>query len=106
MPTISIQRSSEYANRLRAIKLFLDGKEIGKIKNAESLDFEVAPGTHILQAKVDWCSSNPVSFHVNGNETKKFYMDSFAQHTSLGIFATIYYITFGAKKYLTIKEIS
>lgn len=105
MSIIKITRSDEYANRLRNIRIILDGTELGTIGNAETKDFDIKPGNHLLQAKIDWCSSNKVEFNISGNETISFGMESFARQNPLGIAATIYYITFGASKYLTLTEV-
>jgi len=104
MPTLEITRSSEYANRLRKIKLFLDGKHLDSISNGETMRFEIAAGNHLLQAKVDWCTSNVINFSVAADATKSFTMTSFAKNNSFGIFAAIYYITLGANKYLQLEE--
>jgi|SRR5882757_2638422 len=104
MANVKITRISEYANRIRNIKLFVDGKEIDVIANGQTKDLTISGGTHTLQAKIDWCTSNKVTFTVGENESKTFTLSSFAKHSSLGIFAAIYYITFGANKYLNLTE--
>lgn len=106
MATLKMKRSNEYANRLRDIKIFLDGKEVGKIGNAETKDFQLVAGNHLLQAKIDWCTSNKVAFTISENETKNFNITSFAKHNFLGIFASVYYVFLRPTKYLTIEEIS
>ncbi len=106
MSTIRIKRSNEHANRLRDIKILLDGVEIGRIANSETKDFKITSGNHLLQAKIDWCTSNMVELTVSANDLSIFNLDSFAKHTSLGIFSTIYFITFGAKKYLHLTKAS
>jgi hypothetical protein len=105
MAILKITRSDEYTNRIRPIKIFLDGILIGKIGNAETKEFELMHGTHLLQAKIDWCSSNKLTFTVAENGVTNFYLDSFAKHSSLGTLATIYYISFGANKFLNLKEV-
>jgi hypothetical protein len=106
MPLLQLTRSNEYVNSLRSIKIFLDGKLLGTIKNAETKDFEIPEGNHLLQAKIDWCSSNTISFTIVPGETKAFSMNSFAQNNRLGIFATIYYISLGTNKFLHLKQIA
>ena len=100
MPTLKITRSDEYANRMRNILISLDGKDLGRLSHAETKDFEIAAGMHHLRAKIDWCGSNKITFTIAENETAHFYVDSFAKHNPLGIFAGIFYITFGAGRYL------
>ncbi len=104
MSTIQIHRSSEWVNRLRAIKIFLDDKEIGEIGHAESKSFEIPAGTHTLQAKIDWCKSNLYPFMIEEDWKMEFDLCSFAKNNSFGSFATIYYITFGKNKFLRLTE--
>ena len=68
MPQIEITRSSEYANRLRDIKLFIDNQHVGSIANGKTEVFEVPEGSHTIQAKIDWGRSNIVTVELNGNE--------------------------------------
>lgn len=105
MATIRITRHNEYANKIRKIKILIDGNEYDSIANGESKEIHVIEGRHTLQAKIDWCSSNILTFDISDNDFKNFDLTSFAKHNSLGSFAAIYYITFGASKYLNLKEI-
>jgi len=97
MPTIKIQRSSEYANRFRNMLLFLDGVEVAKIANGETIELEVEKGVHSLRAKIDWATSNEVQFEIN-EQTLSFEL------TGTNPFLALYYITFGRDKYLNLKE--
>ena len=104
MATLKIIRQSEYANRFRNIEIFLDNKELCRISNAETQAFKIAEGVHTLHAKIDWCTSNKISFSVSQNQSIAFQITSFAKHNPLGVFAAIYYITFGANRYLKLEE--
>ena len=53
MAVLKITRSDEYMNRMRAIKIIIDGKQIGTIKNAEEKEFSLQTGNYTLQAKID-----------------------------------------------------
>jgi|SRR5690606_30348570 len=79
MATIKIRRSSEYINKMRAIKILVDGKEIGSIANGEAKDFTLTKGQHKIEAKIDWCGSSALSFDINDTETKTFKIESYAQ---------------------------
>lgn len=105
MPVLQIKRSDEYANRFRNIKIFLDGKQLGSIKNAATESFEIPEGRHLLQAKIDWCSSNTITLVIKGGETKIFSMTSFAKKNPLGSMAVLYYISFAANKFLHLDEV-
>ena len=133
MSKITITRSSEWANRLRAISIFIDGKKSGTIANGETKVFEVDPGSHKISAKIDWCSSREIPFQVDGEEKKYFRLSGFRYSTiitpvvigtlllhyilnlTVGInwvvwlavpffLLLLYYISFGRKQYLTLKE--
>lgn len=59
MAKLIIHRPSEWFNRLRDIGIYVDGQKLGSIANADSLSLELEPGSHEVQAKIDWCSSLP-----------------------------------------------
>jgi hypothetical protein len=105
MALLQITREDEYMNRLRNISIYLDGLKLGTIKNGEIKDFEIAAGDHFIKAKIDWCGSNTIHFHVAATETKFFNLCSFAKDNPLGSLATIYYISFGTNKYLKLEQI-
>lgn len=60
---IILTRRSEWLNRLRSYKIFIDDAEAGTIKNGASEEFLISPGIHSIQCKIAWYSS-PV-FVVN-----------------------------------------
>ena len=66
---IEVKRSSQYANRMRAIEIFVDDKSVGKLANGESKVFEVMPGEHRVYAKIDWCKTPEISVSVDAGET-------------------------------------
>lgn len=57
------------SDALRAYKIFIDGKEIGKIKSNETLKIQLAVGNHSIQLKIDWCSSKEMVFSILENQT-------------------------------------
>jgi hypothetical protein len=135
MATIRLKRTSEYNNRMRDYKIFIDGQQIGTIANGETKDFPVTVGQHIVTAKVDWCSSPDLSVDINDNQTKNlkvggFRNGQFLMPIGLGLIVLhfilsrftdfeytiflvaplflllVYYLTIGRKKYLTLDEIN
>jgi hypothetical protein len=134
MATIRIKRTSEYNNRLRNYKIFIDGQQVGTIANGETIDFPSTVGNHFVTAKIDWCSSPEISIDVKENHTNTLKVGGFKNaqflvplgfglfilHIILSIFMSfdyiiflvlpifflqVYYITFGTKNYLTLEEI-
>lgn len=104
MPKLKIIRIDEFNNKYRKIKIVLDDKVIGKVANAETLEFDIAEGTHELYAKIDWCSSNRINLVASGGQTETFELSSFAQKGGFGFFSALYYITFAASRYLNLEQ--
>lgn len=105
MAKLELTRVSEYANKVRDIKVFIDNQQVGTISNGQTKTFDIPEGKHhSLQVKIDWCTSDLVEFEVGEQETKRFTMTSFAKHNPLGTLAAIYYITIASNKYLNLKE--
>ena len=69
MPKLQINRISEFKNRARKINIKLDNESIAKIKNGEKLELDIPVGTHTLQAKIDWCSSNLLELEMDDSST-------------------------------------
>lgn len=135
MTTIRLKRKSEVENKMRNFKILLNGKEIGKISDGELKDFSIEPGKHTLTAKIDWCSSKPLELNMSSNETMYVTVGSYRSSKKLLLFISfvllvhlvaltffdwhylafllvpalcymIYFITFGKKNYLVLKEIT
>ncbi len=73
---IVLRRSSEWLNRARNLKVFIDGEQAGTIANGESKDFLLTPGHHNLTCKVDWCSSRDFGISLGENETAYLFVRS------------------------------
>ena len=90
MAKIKIKRSSEYNNKMRAIKILVDGKQIGTIADGETKEFTTSEGAHKIEAKIDWCGSPEVLFTVKDAEIKYFNIESFSQKNKF--FNSIYLV--------------
>lgn len=135
MAKIIIKRSNEYVNKMRAIKILVDGEEIGSVADGEIKEFTTPEGEHKIEAKIDWCGSPEMLINLKTNDTKILELSclkyskqlfgfisaiillhfvlSFAfnfYYTSVvlvPLFLTlIYFLTVGRKKYLTLREIN
>lgn len=60
MPTLTIHRSSEWENKMRLMRLLVNGKDVAKIGNGKIVQVEVPSGNTSVQVKIDWCSSNEI----------------------------------------------
>ena len=133
MATIIIKRTSEFVNRLRNYRIFLDGEKIGTIANGETKEFEITPGLHTIIAKIDWCTSPEISVTLSDSEKKELTVGGFKngkwimpvglaiivityflqaeyniKYGAIAVFpffaVLVYYISIGRKKYLTLTE--
>lgn len=77
MAKLIIKRSSEYMNILRAIGIYLDGKKIGVISSGQTKEFDIDPGNHELKTRIDWCSSEPVTFNVAERDVQEVKLSGF-----------------------------
>lgn len=56
--TIRIERPKAfYRDRLRAYVMCVDGKVVGEVRPGGSLQLEVSPGGHTVEAKIDWVTA-------------------------------------------------
>jgi hypothetical protein len=120
-------------NLMRDYRLFIDGQKIGSIGNAQTKDFEIPPGRHSVIAKIDWCSSPELSIEINDHDSKTLlvgalkiwrwiiplitgiialsFIVTLASRFYFTLFLILptfllllYYLTFGRKNYLTLRE--
>ena len=133
MATIKLRRTNEFVNKLRDYQIYVDGQKIGTIANGETKDFQTTEGQHTVVAKIDWASSPEFIFNLDNNQTKHLSVGGFKNASWLmpvGILLIfivygvsnvfdvywpiviglpcfiilVYYLSFGRKKYLTLKE--
>jgi hypothetical protein len=133
MARIIVHRTNEFNNRLRQYGIYIDGTKVGDISNGQALEFNVPAGRHTIISKINWCSSPELTVDVLDNETKNFTVGSFKYGkwimpiaviiVVIGVFfrktpglqyvvylsiplllILIYYLTFGRKQYLSLKE--
>ena len=55
MPNVTYHRTKQYAGRVRKMKIFHDGVEVGTVSVGQDLILDLAPGPHTLSASMDWC---------------------------------------------------
>jgi len=102
---IKVFRPKQYSDKLRRYKLLINGNVVAELKAGHQIEITIPEGSSILSAKVDWCSSNELSIsEISPNDTVEV-KNSFS-HKLWIPFIPIYYITFGRKKYLSIKKSS
>ncbi|SEW39560.1 hypothetical protein [[Clostridium] fimetarium] len=98
---IRITRASEYVDSIRKYNVIVDGKNIGKIKDGMTEEFEIPTGEHTIYLKIDWCRSNKIFFDAVDNETLEFNCGNSIDKSKL--LKGFLYITFLKNNYLWIK---
>lgn len=85
MTKITIERSNEYANYFRAIKIYIDGEYVGNINKGESIEYDVEEGQHTVKAKIDWCGSKEYTVDAKNDDEQVLYLRGYkgAKYLSL-----------------------
>lgn len=88
--TIQIFRKWRFVDFLYAANVFVDGIQIGKVSNGQTRIFDVTPGVHKLQLKMNWSflsgflRSREMDFRIERGDALKFNCDF-----NFGAFMTI-----------------
>jgi hypothetical protein len=51
-------------DKLRAYKIFVDGRRVGSVRRGGTRETTVEPGVHVVQLRIDWCSSREVEVEI------------------------------------------
>jgi hypothetical protein len=100
MVTITVHRDRGWADKLRKYQILLDGVEIGRLAEGNMLVHQVGEGRHVVEAKVDWCGSQPLSFEANADDV------SITVKSALRgwrVFLAGFYPIFNRRGYLTLE---
>lgn len=57
MTTLTITRASDSAGLFRRMQVRVDNETVARLRPKQSETVEVGPGPHVVQARMDWCSS-------------------------------------------------
>ena len=69
---IILARPREWFNQTRSFRIWIDGNEIGEIRNGSSETVMLEPGTHILQCRLAWYGSQEIRISLESGETSWF----------------------------------
>lgn len=92
------RRRHPYSDRLRAYNVLIDDESVGRLKHADEASFEVEPGRHKVQLRIDWASSEPRMIYLRAGEVAE--LECRARNT-LG---AVFWITFGRRRYIRLEE--
>jgi len=93
-------------DRRRAYRVFIDGQGVGNIKPGDSEVFDVSPGQHELQLRVDWASSEKLRVEVGDSGQAKLVCKPRITDNGASVragFRTLYWVTLGRKRYIDLQ---
>ena len=65
---VAVRREPGSSSILRAFRVLVDGKEVGRLRRDGELGVDVEPGTHAVQIRIDWAGSKPLEVTVGPGE--------------------------------------
>jgi len=101
---IIIKREPAYGDKLRNYKVILDSAAIGEVADGQSEAFDVEPGEHTLYLKVDWATSNKVSFQSVADKDIHFHCGNRLKDGKAWF--AIFYLLFMPHKYIELERSS
>ena len=72
LANVRLDRPSQWANKLRVYRAFLDGRHVGEIGDGGTMALTAAPGCHTLEIGLDWRRSQRREFEVNPGDCAVF----------------------------------
>lgn len=99
MTKIIVRRKNAiWQDRARKYTVLLDGKEIATVSNGSQVEFDVEPGKHSVQMKIDWCNSPKFEVDVRAAEAVTLECGPNASP-----FSALFYITLWKNQYLWLR---
>jgi hypothetical protein len=92
---IEISRNKQYANKARAIGIYINNNKVATITDGETKCIEVDIEENEIYVKIDWCKTKPVKFITLENETTSL---------ELGSNASVWNLIFNTSEYLYLKR--
>jgi hypothetical protein len=102
MASLTIERDSGYADRIRAYQVIVDGTKVGEVRNGETKQFFITPGQHQFWLKIDWCGSKTVDFTVSEGDEIRFCAKSNLR--GIRVLAAVWYALFDRNSYLLLER--
>ncbi|WP_026560378.1 hypothetical protein [Bacillus sp. J37] len=66
--TLRLRRTSQYINRFRKFKVYIDDTQVHEIGNGEEIVLPIDKGHHELSISIDWVKSEKYEFDIKGGE--------------------------------------
>ncbi|MGX5655521.1 hypothetical protein ACWKWC_12170 [Geodermatophilus nigrescens] len=68
MSSLQVQRSHDGGGILRRLVVQVDGRDVARLKQGESVDITLSPGQHTVVGRMDWTSTPPLSIELVEDE--------------------------------------
>jgi len=102
MASVEVQREFDrLSDHLRSYDVVINGRVTGQLRPGESCALEIAPGSHKLYVKIDWCRSEKVDVHLTPGQTVKFRCAPRAN-----LFTDLYWATLGRRRYIKLVRVT
>jgi hypothetical protein len=95
---IRVERNRFWMDRARSYRILIDGEERDRVKNGETVAVDVAPGPHVVRAKIDWAYSPELSVDVPPGGEAHLHC-----RPRGNLLTVMYYATIGRKRYLRLE---
>jgi hypothetical protein len=105
--TLIVKRTHQWANWSRAIKLRLNGTELGTIRDGETKEYTVQAGRNSLVASIDWCRTEPFNYEATADGREQLEVGcnlKGAWQIPLFIFTGLYWFLINPRKYLYLRS--
>ena len=100
MATLTVRRDKGYADKLRKYRILLDGSEIGQLAEGAILRQDISEGPHELEARVDWCGSQPLGFDAVAGDQVVVVRSALR---GWGVMLALWYTIFNRRGYLALE---
>lgn len=57
-----VRRAERFADQFGQYRVIVDGRDIGGVANGQTTSFQVGPGEHTIQLRIQWCTSPQLEF--------------------------------------------
>ncbi len=65
MPWIDLRRDQDVGGIARRMEFWVDGQRVARLRRGATARIEVAVGTRVVQARMDWLSSAPLELSMS-----------------------------------------
>lgn len=102
MASVEVRRDfGGLTDHLRSYEVVIDGEVVGRLRPGESRAFEVAPASHEVFLKIDWCRSEKAGVRLTAGQTARFRCAARAN-----LFTDLYWATLGRRRYIELIQVT